>query len=414
MTNVTNLDAWKKDLETDSQGGYKANVATITDVLKAAPDLKDKLGYDEFAQAPYVLGALPWDKREDPRPLEDVDVVKFQVWLQRNEINARVKNTVLDAVLAVASEKPYHPVRDYLNALEWDGIPRVDTWLVNYLGAEVTAYVKAVGRKTLIAAVARVEKPGCKVDTMLVLEGGQGIGKSRALQVLAGPWVLEELSDMQSKDGKLEMQGNWIVEVSELHAMKRTEVETIKAFLSKQVDTFRPPYGRFAKNHPRQCVLVGTTNSETYLRDHTGNRRFWPVRCGQINLEALSRDRDQIWAEACTAYNDGESWWLSGNEVELASEQQRQRFENDVWQAPIEAYLDKCKKPMVTMLDIIEECLNLPRNQQNPVTGRRVSQIMSQTGWEGQEQRVNRKDKLGKNRKVFVWCNPTQPDLAPP
>jgi putative DNA primase/helicase len=211
---------------------------------------------------------------------------------------------------------------------------------------------------------------------------------------------------MKSKDCKQEIQGHWFVEVSELDAMKRNEIETVKAFIAKQVDTFRPSYGRFSKPHPRQCVLVGTTNSEAYLRDHTGNRRFWPVRCKQADLKALRRDRDQLWAEALTAYRNGEQWWLEQAETDLAREEQAERFEHDVWQDRVNDYLENITKERVTGLDIMENCLELPSSQQNVVTGRRVSQIMTEAGWERANKRITRKDKEGKHRKVYEWINP--------
>ncbi len=274
MSSVINLEIWKKHLEKNRFGEYITNLANISLVLRTAPEFKGKLGINQFSHTLMVLGELPWSEFNDPRPIEDSDPIKFQEWLQKNKINVKAKNTVIDAMQSVASENLFNPLQDYLNDLEWDGIKRIDTWLVIYLGAEDKTFVRAVGRKFLVSAVARAMQPGCKVDTMLVLEGEQGIGKSQTLQALAEPWVLEELSDMKSKDCKQEIQGQWFVEVSELDAMKRNEIETVKAFITKQKDTFRPSYGRFAKEHPRQCVLIGTTNSDAYLRDHTGNRRF--------------------------------------------------------------------------------------------------------------------------------------------
>jgi putative DNA primase/helicase len=188
--------------------------------------------------------------------------------------------------------------------------------------------------------------------------------------------------------------------------MKRNEIETVKAFIAKQIDTFRPSYGRFAKEHPRQCVLIGTTNSDAYLRDPTGNRRFWPVRCGEVDLEALRRDRDQLWAETLTAYHNDEQWWLEGEEAVLACREQAERFEHDVWQDQVNEWLDSTPKSRVTALDIMEICLRLEPSQQNVVTGKRISQIMAQAGWFRAEKRLNRKDKQGKSRKVYEWQNP--------
>jgi len=408
MSAVININAWMKDLERDSRGAYKTNLATVMQVLRVSPELKGMLGFDQFSHTVTVMGKLPWDRRDELRVIEDSDPILFQEWLQQNGINVKAKNTVQDAMLAVVSENPFNPLQDYLNGLNWDGTERIDTWLAIYLGAGDTPYVRVVGRKFLISAIARAMRPGCKVDTMLVLEGDQGIGKSLTLQALAEPWVLEELSDMKSKDCKQDIQGHWLVEVSELDAMRKNEVETVKAFIAKQVDTFRPPYGRFSKEHPRQCVLVGTTNSNAYLRDHTGNRRFWPVKCGKADLDSLRRDRDQIWAEALTAYRRGERWWLENADTELAREEQDKRFEYDVWQDAVEDWLERTNKSTVTGVDIMDNCLELPRSQQGTVTGRRISQIMEQAGWERSEKRLTRRDKAGERRKVYVWQNPCQ------
>ncbi len=406
MSSVTNLDVWKKHLEKNRAGAYITNLANISLVLRTAPEFKGKLGIDQFSHKLMIRGGLPWDKREDPRQVEDSDPIKFQEWLQKNEINVKAKNTVIDAMLSVASENPFNPLQDYLNDLAWDGRQRIDSWLVDYTGAEDKEFVKVVGRKFLVSAIARAMEPGCTVDTMLVLEGEQGIGKSQTLQALAEPWVLEELSDMKSKDCKQEIQGQWFVEVSELDAMKRNEIETVKAFIAKQVDTFRPSYGRFTKAHPRQCVLIGTTNSKAYLRDHTGNRRFWPVNCGKTDLVALRRDRDQLWAEAAVAYRNGEQWWLEENETVLAREEQAERFEHDVWQDVVNKWLSETTKSRVSGLDIMEGCLEMNRSQQGVVTGRRISQIMKQAGWPRTVKRLNKIDKDGKLRKVYEWTNP--------
>jgi predicted P-loop ATPase len=406
MAGVTNINAWMKHLEKDHRGSYQTNLVNIARVLRTAPEFKDKLGFDQLSHTLTVMGELPWDRCSEPRPIEDSDPIKLQEWLQENEINVRSKTTVQDAMLSVASENPFNPLQDYLKGLEWDGVERIDAWLVVYLGAEDIPFVRVVGRKFLISAVARAMAPGCKVDTMLVLEGQQGIGKSQTLQALAEPWVLEELGDMKSKDSKQEIQGHWFVEVSELDAMKRNEVETVKAFTAKQVDTFRPSYGRYRKPHPRQFVLVGTTNSGSYLRDHTGNRRFWPVLCEEADLGALRQDRDQLWAEALVAYRQDEVWWLASEETALAREEQAKRFEHDVWQDAVNDYLENSTKERVTALDIMEDCLEIPCSQRSVVTGRRIGQIMEQAGWERAKKRPYKRDRDGKSRRVYEWINP--------
>ncbi len=178
MNSVTNLNVWKKHLEMDREG-YATNLANVSKVLKLAPEFKNKLGINQFSHTLMVLGDLPWREHKKPRQIEDSDPIKLQEWLQNNEINVKAKTTVIDAILSVASDNPFNPLQDYLSGIEWDGIKRIDSWLMDYIGAEDKECTRVIGRKFLISAVARAMRPGCKVDTMLVLEGEQGIGKSR-------------------------------------------------------------------------------------------------------------------------------------------------------------------------------------------------------------------------------------------
>jgi predicted P-loop ATPase len=222
----------------------------------------------------------------------------------------------------VAQDTPYHPVREYLKALKWDGTPRLQIWLAEYLGAEADpVYLAAVGRKFLISAVARVIQPGCQVDHMLVLEGPQDLGKSRTARALARypEWFTDDMPDIHDKDAALQLSGRWIVELAELAALRRSELEGMKAFITRPVDVFRPPYARRTVGVPRQSVFVGTTNEAHYLRDPTGNRRFWPVPCSLIDIDALECDRDQLWAEALHALHAGEAWHLTREETALAN-----------------------------------------------------------------------------------------------
>lgn len=406
MSAVTKLDAWKSAICKNEQGKYHNDLRTVMQVLMVAPELKGKFGFDQFSGTPMALGALPWDAISAPRQIEDADFIMLQEWLQRNEINVRAKTTVIDAVLAVAGRNQYHPLQDYLNALEWDGVPRIDMWLTDYLSAANDRYTRTVARKFLVSAVARGLQAGCQVDTMMVLEGQQGCGKSQSLQALAEPWVLEELSDMKSKDGKLQLRGKWIVEVSELSAMKGSAVEIVKAFISTRIDSIRDPYGRLIKDHPRQCVLVGTTNSDEYLRDETGNRRFLPVKCGTVHLDSLRHDRDQLWAEAVAAYRNNEKWWMDAPEAILATDEQASRLQHDPWQETVDNWLDTTTKSAVTSLDIMQNCLKLDPSQQNQSAGHRVSRTMKLAGWKRTAGRPRQKDESGTTKRVTEWLNP--------
>jgi predicted P-loop ATPase len=219
-------------------------------------------------------------------------------WFQEQGINAAV-GIVGRAIQTVARENPVHPVRDYLNGLGWDRTPRLDTWLARYLGADDSLYARAVGSRFLTSAVARIFEAGCQADHMLILEGPQGRLKSSALRAMADPWFTDPISNVGSKDAAMETAGVWLIEMSELDALTRAGNSAIKSFLTRRHDRYRPPYGTHVIERPRQCVFAGTINpAGGYLKDPTGTRRFWPVACNTVDLDALVRDRDRLWAEA--------------------------------------------------------------------------------------------------------------------
>jgi predicted P-loop ATPase len=235
-------------------------------------------------------------------------------------------------------------------------VQRIDTWLSAYLGAEGTEYARAVGSRWLISAVARILRPGAKADCCLILEGQQGIRKSTALRTLAGEFFTDELADLGSKDAAMQTRGVWIIELSELDNLSHSEVARIKAFMSRTTDRFRPPYGMRLVESPRQCVFAGTVNHSTYLRDETGGRRFWPITCGRIDVEALVRDRDQLWAEAKARFDAGGVWWLDSEElVRMASDEQTERYEGDPWEEVIGRWTDD--RSNVSISEVLEKCL---------------------------------------------------------
>lgn len=296
--------------------------------------------FDEFTGITYIVGATPWNPQTDARKWSEVDDYELLLWVQRKDVLTDLA-TVQRSVSAIARRSAFHPIRDYLGSPVWDRQPRVDTWLSTYLGSPDNAYSRGIGSRWLIAAVARVYEPGCKCDCALILVGDQGIGKSTALSTLAHPWFTDEIADLGSKDSAMQTARVWIIELGELDAMSRGEMSRVKAFMSRRVDRFRPPYGRRVIEEPRQSILAGSSNEETFLRDATGARRFWTIACASIDIRALERDRDQLWAEAVHRYNAGEPWWIDDPELEaLAAAEQAERFEPGLYDDEIARYLD--------------------------------------------------------------------------
>jgi predicted P-loop ATPase len=329
----------------DKKGGALPSLANAMLILAYDPSLSGLLRYCEFSDDSLLLrsppAANPYDDPAPgpyPRAWGLSDTLQVVAFLQRAYAPRFTRQVVEDAMEAEAHRSRSHPVREYLDAIRWDGVARIDTWLTKAFGAEPGAYSGAIGAKFLIAAVRRVRQPGCKFDQMPVLEGNQGIGKSRACRALFGSdWFTDQVpNDLSGKEASQSLLGVWGLEFSEIDQLIRTEVETIKAFLSRQSDRYRLPYARRFTNWPRQCVIIGTTNSSDYLRDVSGNRRIWPVRCTHADAEWVEENRDQLWAEAAMREASGEAIWLDGEEAaEQAKREQDARMEEDVWAEPI-------------------------------------------------------------------------------
>ena len=334
---------WQVLLELDKQGRVKDTLSNIVNIIRHDPNLKPVV-YNSFKGILDVIDKLPW-KQVKPG-WGDSDLACAKVYFERVYgiwSPAKFK----DALLAVTSaERTYHPVKSYLDNLKWDETERLDTLLIDYLGAEDTAFVRAVTRKTLCAAVARIYEPGIKFDSILVLNGPQGVGKSTLFALLGKQWYSDSLSisDMKDKTAAEKLQGYWILELGELAGIKKLDVETVKSFITRTDDKFRQSYGINVESHPRSNIIVGSTNSESgFLRDITGNRRFWPVHVngrGKYNAWEL-KDVDQIWAEALKRYRDGEELFLKGNAAAQAYEAQQQSMEADDREGIIIEYLEK-------------------------------------------------------------------------
>jgi predicted P-loop ATPase len=334
---------WQRQFLRSKNGTPKPVLANVLLVLQNEDPWLGVLGYNEFNLCTVTQKPAPWPQSRAGATWTDFDDSQFAAWTQRYGImiNSRI---AAEAAQTIAQMNPFHPIRNYLQPLIWDGKPRVSKWLALYLGVADNAYTCAVGGCWLISAVARVFEPGCQVDHLLLLEGPQGVLKSSSLRTLVGnDWFSEGISDLSGKDSRGDLLGKWVVELSELSAMRRAEVERVKAFISCRIDHYRPPYGRRSVDIPRQSIFCGTTNDENPFVDPTGNRRFWPVKVGCINIPALAKDRDQLWAEAFALYKSGTKWWLDSPELnQIATGAQDERYQPGIWDEEI---LNFCDNP---------------------------------------------------------------------
>jgi predicted P-loop ATPase len=337
--------------------------------------------WDEMLCAPMLVQALDSEPTFTPRPLADVDVTFVQKRVQEAGLS-RIGRDVMDqAVRARAHECRFHPVRDYLDRLGWDNKSRLEHFAVTYLGAEPTPYASVVARMFLVSMVARIYEPGCKVDHLIVLEGLQGLMKSTACRVLGGSWFSDALPDVTAgKDVSQHLRGKWLIEVSEMHAMNRGETAQLKAFITRTTERYRPSYGRLEVIEPRQCVFIGTTNRDTYLRDETGGRRFWPIRCGRIDIDALARDREQIFAEAVHLYRAGEHWWPDKDFEKMhIAPQQEARYEADAWEEAIARFLSNVSR--TTIGEVAADALGITTARIGTHEQRRIGTAMERLGW---------------------------------
>ena len=336
---------WKEKLKITEKGALAQTIENAVIILRHDPQLQGCLAFNEMEHNIVALKSLPWREVRGASQWIDADDAALRFYLERI-YGMTGKDRIFDAVNVVAQEHSFHPVRDYLDGCIWDGVPRVDTLLIDCFGAEDNVYTRAVTRKTLVAAVARIYRPGCKFDYMLTLRGPQGIGKSTLFAKLGGAWFSDTFTTMQGKEAYEQVQGVWIMEVGELAGMRKAEAETIKLYISKQVDRFRPAYGRRLQEFPRQCVFVGTTNEEQFLRDTTGNRRFWVVDTPNEPTtdlwEEMTPDTvQQIWAEAVELYKAGEKLYLPKNLEAMAREVQERYEEENPRAGIVAAYLDR-------------------------------------------------------------------------
>jgi len=403
-------------------GQVVATLPNLFRILLDHEDWKGIIGYDEFSGVVVKRRKPPFGAGAEIGEWSDLDDGRLALWLAQ-QFNLDPKDTMLSrAVMNVADVNRFHPVRDYLVALAWDGVPRLNFWLCAYLGAEpryyaladeprlggtqpaakflgnkylevkklqaagkVAEYTAAVGAKFMIGAVARVLRAGCKMDNVLILEGVQYLGKSSALSVLAEPWFTDQQIKIGDKDTYEVMRGQWVVELPELDALSRAETASAKAFFSRPVDRFRTFYGRRAAKVSRQCVFAGTVNHYQYFQDSSGNRRYWPVRCTRVDLEELARERDQLWAEALVRFKADEKWWVLPDEKPMFDAEAEARYVGDAWENRIRRWLEDVDQDgarnEVTMDQLLAGALALDAAKWTRSEQTRVGQLMERIGW---------------------------------
>ena len=379
--------SWMDELIVSPMGGILPLLSNYIVIFHKSPQWQGVLAYDEFGARVIARNCPPWDREKEElpdAPWTDHHDTLTRAWFQRENIKAAAGD-VGRAVQAAAKRNSFHPVRAYFASFTWDGTSRLDTRLIDYFHAEDTPYIRAIGPRWLMSAVARIFEPGCKADYVLVLEGPQGKQKSEALRALAvrDGWFTDRLSHLGSKDAAQETAGVLIIEIGEMEALIRASSSTAKSFISRRKDRFRPPYGKHPISLPRQCVFAGTINPPAagYFRDPTGARRFWPAAChGMIDRDGLERVRDQLWAEAVHRYKAGTPWWLETPELEaLATAEQEARYVIDEWFGIVADWIGK--RADVSIPEVLEHALGFGQQQWTEAAQKRVGRILTKLGF---------------------------------
>jgi predicted P-loop ATPase len=402
---------WRKLLRVEGANNTRLrDEENVRLTLNHDPALVGLVKFDEFAGtlmlAKPIAGTT--EKGTLPRQWGDTDTTALVQYIQRSSLPKIASDKVERAVAQLAQDTGrFHPVREMLESLQWDGEPRIDTWLQMYAGANDAPdnYLRAVGAATLIGGVARIYRPGAKHDCALVLEGMQGAMKSTLANVLAmrDDWFSDSLpADLATKDARDHLRGKWVIELPELAQFRRSEIETVKAFMSRRTEKYRPAYGKHEIQYPRQCFFIGSTNSREYLVDPTGNRRFWPVKCGAVDMDALLRDREQLWAEAVHRYKAGSKWHLSPEISELAEAETATRIASDPW-LPLVTRALPIPHPVEAIRlspgEVLER-MEIDKSQRHSSAAARVGQILIDLGW--------RREKRDRIRGWLFLCPPVR------
>jgi len=378
----------RKKLKDGTLGGPACSPGNVAYIIQNDPIFDRGLRYNDFKRV------IEWQGE----PIRDETITELRLAIgDTYDITPSV--ALMAEMLALgARARMYHPVRDYLERVRWDGKHRLSTMLATYVGADDNYLHAEIGRRFMISAVARIMNPGCKVDTTIILAGPQGARKSTFFKVLAGePWFADTALDIGHKDAYLALHGVWLYELAELASMRPRDAETVKAFLSAPRDHYRPPYGRVAVDEPRQVVFVGTTNETGFLNDATGSRRFWPVKVKEIRILELSAARDQLWAEAVHAWRQGERWWLEENgEQDLTSAHEEFAAE-DPWDVAIGGWLERqAPGARITVPRVLVDCLEIEAGEQHKGHEMRVSAVLTRKGYSRARVRID-------GRREYVW-----------
>lgn len=426
--------AWRRGLRVSKNERPKACLANALQVLAMHPDWEGVIAYDAFAESIVCRKEPPTRKQDAPGysmigDWTEEHSARTAAWLASEADFDATTNIVDQAVSVVSKKQIVHPVREYLAALEWDGTPRLDFMLSNYFGTADTPYTRVVGSRWMISAVARVMRPGCQVDSMIVLEGKQGERKSTGLEALCErpEWFADTGVTIGEKDSYQSLRRKWIYEFGELDSIKGREVTKVKNFVSARSDNFRPSYGVRNRDFPRQVVFAGTTNEENYLPDRTGNRRYLPVRVQRrVDVDAIRRDRGQLWAEARVRYEQGEPWHMDTPElVRLCETEQADRLTPDDWEPIVRQWLDSpsvpdaessARDPVRHRLDLSEGittaqallgAIHMRPADINPAASTRMGRVLRECGYEPTPNPVWRGDK-----RVRVYMKKSGPEVS--
>lgn len=369
---VPRADHAQYGLQIGAGGKYVPCLDSLCRILELHDHWRGRIWWDSF------LERVQTDAWGEVEPWTDQHSSKACRWMQSVfELPTASTDRVHEAAMTVAQDNPRNILTDWLTGLTWDGVPRLADLMPTGFGSGVDTYHRRVGECWMLSLVARAMQPGCKVDTMPVFEGSQGLGKSSALATLGGDWFGECHEDFGSKDFVLSLKGKWLIEVAEMHSFRRQDVDRLKGIMSTRIDRVRVPYGRMTEEHPRQSVFAGTTNRDDWQADDTGARRFWPVRCGFLNLDWIRDNREQLFAEAVRRYQEGESWWSVPAEAAAAAADERRP--EDPWESVLADHLEPTRT--YSSRELMNHPLQIDLENQSQAVAARVGRILRKLGW---------------------------------